>query len=87
MYLPTLEGIIDRCILVHYRVDPVALQRLLPAPFQPKPIGGMGITGICLIRLTHLRPRSLPELIGVSSSHPWSVRTPIRSSERLLEAQ
>jgi hypothetical protein len=69
MYLPTLEGIIDRRILVNYRVDPVSLQRLLPAPFQPKLIGGMGIAGICLIRLTHLRPRALPALIGVSSEN------------------
>jgi hypothetical protein len=69
MYLPTLEGIIDRRLLVNYRVDPAYLQRLLPAPFRPKLIGGMGIAGICLIRLAHLRPRSLPALIGVSSEN------------------
>jgi hypothetical protein len=69
MYLPTLEGIIDRRLLVNYRVDPVYLQRLLPAPFRPKLMHGMGIAGICLIRLTHLRPRTLPALIGVSSEN------------------
>jgi hypothetical protein len=29
MYIPTLEGTIDRRLLVNYRVDPAYLQRLL----------------------------------------------------------
>jgi hypothetical protein len=57
MYIPTLEGTIDRRLLVNYRVDPDYLQRLLPGPFRPKLIHGMGIAGICLIRLKQLRPR------------------------------
>jgi len=60
MYIPTLEGTIDRRLLVNYRVDPDSLQRLLPGPFRPKLIHGMGIAGICLIRLKQLRPEALP---------------------------
>jgi Uncharacterized conserved protein (COG2071) len=60
MYIPTLEGTIDRRLLVNYRVDPTVLQKLLPAPFRPKLIHGMGIAGICLIRLTQVRPQTLP---------------------------
>lgn len=69
MYIPTLEGIIDRRLLVNYRVDPDYLQRLLPAPFRPKRIHGLGIAGICLIRLKQLRPRALPALFGFSSEN------------------
>ena len=58
MYIPTLAGIMDRRLLVNYRVDPAILQRLLPAPFRPKLTHGMGVAGICLIRLTQLRPRA-----------------------------
>src|SRR6266704_4265423 len=69
MYFPTLEGTIDRRILVNYRVDPDYLQRLLPDPFRPKHIHGMGIAGICLIRLKQIRPRVLPAPLGFSSEN------------------
>jgi len=69
MQLTTLEGVIDRRILINYRVDPDHLQRLLPAPFRPKLIHGMGIAGVCLIRLKQLRPRALPALLGLASEN------------------
>ncbi len=69
MNIPTIAGTIDRRILVNYRVDPPYLQRLLPGPFRPRCIHGMGIAGICLIRLKQLRPRSLPTLLGLSSEN------------------
>lgn len=69
MYIPTLEGTIDRRLLVNYRVDPAMLQELLPTPFRPKLVHGMGVAGICLIRLKHLRPRGLPTMIGFSSEN------------------
>ena len=69
MVIPTLEGTIDRRLLVNYRVDPDYLQRLLPAPFRPKRIHGMGIAGICLIRLKELRPRALPAALGLTSEN------------------
>ncbi len=69
MVIPTLEGTIDRRLLVNYRVDPDYLQRLLPAPFRPKRIHGLGIAGICLIRLKELRPRALPAVLGLTSEN------------------
>ncbi len=69
MYIPTLAGTIDRRLLVNYHVDPHYLQRLLPGPFRPKRIHGMGIAGICLIRLKEMRPRALPSLLGFSSEN------------------
>lgn len=68
MRLPIIRGLIDRRILVNYRVEPGALAAQLPAPFRPKLIGGWGMVGICLIRLTQIRP-ALPRWVGVSSEN------------------
>lgn len=69
MFVPVIHGVIDRRILVNYRVDPAVLAALLPAPFRPKLVRGHGIAGICLIRLIHLRPRGLPASVGVASEN------------------
>jgi hypothetical protein len=69
MRIPVVRGIIDRRILVNYRVDPAALRRLLPAPFRPKLVKGFGMAGICLIRLKHIRPRFLPLPFGMASEN------------------
>jgi hypothetical protein len=42
---------------------------LLPAPFRPKVVNGYGLAGICLIRLSHLRPRFFPGGFGASSEN------------------
>src|SRR6201997_2099537 len=69
MRIPTMRGVIDRRILVNYRVDAAVLAKLLPAPFRPKLVGGFGVAGICLIRLKHIRPRFLPAWLGLSSEN------------------
>src|SRR5262245_5879316 len=69
MRIPIIRGVIDRRILVNYRVDPQVLAPLLPAPFRPKLVGGHGMVGICLIRLEQLRPRFVPVWLGVRSEN------------------
>jgi uncharacterized protein YqjF (DUF2071 family) len=69
MKIPVIRGVIDRRILVNYRVDPGVLARVLPAPFRPKVVHGVGMVGICLIRLRHLRPGFLPGWLGVTSEN------------------
>lgn len=69
MRIPIIRGIIDRRILVNFRVDPVILSNILPDPFRPKLVGGFGLAGVCLIRLNQLRPRFLPRGLGVSSEN------------------
>jgi hypothetical protein len=69
MHLPIIRGLIDRRILVNYRVRPEALCRLLPEPFRPLLVGGMGIAGICLIRLAQVRPRLVPGWLGLGSEN------------------
>ena len=69
MQIPVIRGIIDRRILVNYRVKPDVLAPLLPAPFRLKLINGFGMAGICLIRLKHVRPKFLPAFLGLSSEN------------------
>jgi len=69
MRIPAIRGVIDRRILVNYRVDPRVLASLLPAPFRPKVIRDAGIVGICLIRLRKVRPMLLPSWLGISSEN------------------
>ncbi len=60
MWVPVLDGLIDRRLLVNYRADPDVVARLLPAPFRPQVVNGFALAGICLIRMTRLRPRYFP---------------------------
>ena len=69
MKIPVIRGIIDRRILVNYRVQPDVLTRMLPAPFRPKLINGSGMAGVCLIRLKQVRPGFLPAFAGFSSEN------------------
>jgi hypothetical protein len=69
MRIPVIRGVIDRRILVNYRVDPKVLGRILPNPFRPKLVNGAGMAGVCLIRLKHIRPRMLPSFVGISSEN------------------
>lgn len=79
MRLPNLEGLVERRLLVNYRVDPEIAERLLPAPFRPQLVNGWAVAGICLIRLGQLRPRGLPGVVGVRSenaAHRFAVTWP-----------
>ena len=69
MRLPAIAGVIDRRILVNYRIDPTILAAILPAPFRPKLVQGQAMGGICLIRLKKVRPRLLPLAIGITSEN------------------
>lgn len=69
MKVPVIRGVIDRRVLVNYRIDPSVLLSVLPEPLQPKVIRGVGIGGICLIRLKALRPRLVPSAFGIRSEN------------------
>src|SRR5438132_11130958 len=69
MRLPVIQGTIKRRILANFRVDPEIMGREIPARFVPKLQDGLAIAGICLIRLEHVRPRALPEIVGLSSEN------------------
>lgn len=67
--IPTIQGVIDRRILANFRVDPDVLASVLPEPFEPQLVDGSGIAGVCLIRLTGLRPAFLPGTWGLRSEN------------------
>jgi uncharacterized protein YqjF (DUF2071 family) len=69
MKIPVVRGVIDRRILVNYRVDPSVLAAQLPQPFHPKVFRGVALAGICLIRLRNIRPRFCPSWLGISSEN------------------
>jgi hypothetical protein len=69
MQLPSIQGTIDRRILVNFRADPDVLASQLPSPFRPLLINDWGMAGICLIRLTQIRPWRLPAIFGLSSEN------------------
>jgi hypothetical protein len=69
MQLPVIRGVIDRRLLVNFRVAPEALSTVLPSPFRPKLVGSVGIAGICLIRLRGVRPRFVPKSLGIASEN------------------
>src|SRR5690606_37083834 len=69
MKIPVISGVIDRRILVNFRVDPRVLEKQLPRPFRPKVLRGQGMAGVCLIRLKQLRPSFLPGICGISSEN------------------
>jgi hypothetical protein len=69
MQIPVIRGIIDRRILVNYRVNPEVLTKILPQSFRPKLVNGQGMAGVCLIRLKGIRPRFLPSFLGISSEN------------------
>ena len=60
MKAPALAAVMERRILVNYRVDPDLLGSYLPVPFRPVLLGGHGVAGVCLIRLGRIRPAGLP---------------------------
>jgi hypothetical protein len=65
-----IRGLIDRRILINYRVQPEALRRVLPEPFRPKLVDGVGVAGVCLIRLVQVRPQfAIPAWLGLGSEN------------------
>jgi len=51
-----MSSVIERRLLVNYRVDPAVAASLLPTPLRPQLMNGWAVAGICLIRLGRLRP-------------------------------
>lgn len=69
MRQPRLASVIERRILVNYRVDPLIAAPLLPAGLRPQQINGWAVAGICLIRLGKVRPQWMPGGLGLRSEN------------------
>ncbi|WP_335983815.1 DUF2071 domain-containing protein [Streptomyces sp. CA2R106] len=69
MRQPRLSSVIERRLLVNYRVAPDAAARLLPGPLRPQLVHGYAVAGICLLRLGHVRPAWAPKAFGLRSEN------------------
>jgi hypothetical protein len=80
-----MRGVIERRLLVNYRVDPDVVAAELPEPFEPQLVNGYAVAGICLIRLAELRPRALPHHIGLrteNAAHRFAVQWHVDGERR-----
>jgi uncharacterized protein YqjF (DUF2071 family) len=64
-----MSSVIERRLLVNYRVDPEVAASLLPAPLRPQLLNGWAVAGICLIRLGRLRPSWAPRWAGMRTEN------------------
>lgn len=69
MKIPTIHGVIERRMLINFTVEPQYIETILPKPFRPKLYKGKAIAGISLIRLKDIKPKGLPNFIGVNSEN------------------
>lgn len=69
MELPVLDGIIDRRILINYRIDPDVVKRFLPEGMQPLIINGYASGGICLLRLKDIGAKCTPSFFRIDSEN------------------
>ena len=69
MRAPRLSSVVERRLLVNYRLDPDAAARLLPEPLRPQLVHGYAVAGICLLRLGRVRPVWAPKSFGLRSEN------------------
>lgn len=69
MKIPTIHGYIERRILINFTANPKDIEKILPFPFRPKIYKEKAIVGICLIRLKDIKPKGLPDFIGINSEN------------------
>src|SRR5262252_73480 len=69
MRTPPLVGMIERRLLVNYRVDPQIAAGWLPPPLRPRLVRGHAVAGLCLLRLGGLRPPGVPARLGLTSEN------------------
>lgn len=69
MITKKIDCVIERRLLVSYRINPERVSALLPRPFRPQLVNGHAIGGVCFIRMGALRPARLPRAAGVRTEN------------------
>jgi uncharacterized protein YqjF (DUF2071 family) len=64
-----IDCVIERRLLVSYRIDPDRVEALLPRPFRPQLVQGHAVGGVCFIRMKALRPPRLPQAAGLTTEN------------------
>jgi hypothetical protein len=65
----TIDCVIERRLLVNYRIDPDYVATLLPGPLRPQLVRGYAVGGVCFIRTSRVRPRHVPGAAGLTSEN------------------
>jgi Uncharacterized conserved protein (COG2071) len=70
-----VRTVIDRRLLLTVRMDPSAVQRLLPGGLRPRLVDGAAVGGICFLRLRDLRLAGLavPSVITENAAHRFAI--------------
>jgi uncharacterized protein YqjF (DUF2071 family) len=66
---PSLSSVVERRLLVNYRLAPEAAARLLPDGLRPQIVRGHAVAGICLLRLGDTRPGWASKAVGLRSEN------------------
>ena len=69
MDLPVLNGVIDRRILINYKVRPDVVKKLLPPHLEPIVVNGYASAGICLLRLKGIGLKHSPSCLRITSEN------------------
>ncbi|MFC5825958.1 DUF2071 domain-containing protein [Nonomuraea insulae] len=69
MRQPRLSSVVERRLLVNYRLAPDIAARLLPGGLRPQLVRGHAVAGICLLRLGDVRPGWAPKALGMRSEN------------------
>jgi uncharacterized protein YqjF (DUF2071 family) len=69
MITRNVDCVIERRLLVSYRIDPDQVQALLPDVFRPQLVNGHAVGGVCFIRMGALRPAHFPRAAGVTTEN------------------
>lgn len=69
-------------LFLHYRADPAALARTIPAGLTLDTFGGEAFVSVVPFRMSHVGPRGLNFLPGVSAFPELNVRTYVTAGEK-----
>jgi uncharacterized protein YqjF (DUF2071 family) len=69
MITRVIDCVIERRLLVNYRIDPEQVAALLPDPFRPQLVAGHAVGGICFIRMGRISPAHFPPVARVATEN------------------
>lgn len=64
-----LTSVVERRLLVNYRLAPEVAAGLLPTGLRPQLVRGHAVAGICLLRLGGVRPSWAPKAVGLRTEN------------------
>ena len=68
-------------LFLHWKQDPAAIARHLPAGLRPDTYEGAGYVGLIVLTMQRVRPRFAPPLPWISTFHQLNLRTYVRDAQ------